>query len=310
MPDMSFIKKIRTIGFYTLLVLSISCKTSQNGEVKRLTLAAIPSDDMTETLNYVESFSKYLSVELDIPVNYIKATDYTAVIEAMKSHKVDIAMLGPFSYVMASYRADAEALVTLGTEEGHAHAYKSLLITNANSSIYSMDDVKANASDLIVSFTDPASTSGHLIPRAVLKKHGLNAETDFKSMVFSGSHAASILTCISKKTDIAFANNLSWRRVEEFQKLDMSKLRIIWESGPIYPDPVCVPKQMDEKLKAKIKKALIELKTKDTAAWNQFIHYDHAGDPLCDSLRYISIHDSAYNSLRDIARSIDKFDLK
>lgn len=309
LKQMKFSCKVLKIGLLFVLFLALSCQSGLNNRNNTLTLAAIPSDDMTETLNYVENFSKYLARELNVPVHFIKATDYTAVIEAMKSHKVDIAMLGPFSYVMASARAGAEALVTLGTSEGNAHAYKSILVTHRNSGIGRLSDIKARAPELILSFTDPASTSGHLIPRTVLKEQGINPDTDFKNVVFSGSHAASILTTISGKTDIAFANNLSWNRVASIQNIDLADLQVIWESEPIYPDPVCVPKTMDDKLKKRIQQALIDLRVKDTMAWNQFISYDHAGDPLRDSLRYIIIHDSAYNPLRKMARALNTFNL-
>ena len=52
---------------------------------------------------------KYLETELGMKIKTLTATDYTSVIEAMRADKIDVAFVGPFSYVLTAERADAEA---------------------------------------------------------------------------------------------------------------------------------------------------------------------------------------------------------
>jgi len=49
-----------------------------------------------------------------------------------------------------------------------------------------MDDVKRNASRTSSeTFTDPASTSGHLVPRSYLTQHGPGPDKSFASVAFA-----------------------------------------------------------------------------------------------------------------------------
>ena len=43
-----------------------------------------------------------LSRELDMEVELFIGTDYTATVEAMRAGNLDVAMFGPFSYVLAN----------------------------------------------------------------------------------------------------------------------------------------------------------------------------------------------------------------
>ncbi|NJK97669.1 MAG: PhnD/SsuA/transferrin family substrate-binding protein [Bacteroidales bacterium] len=104
------IRKIIALIF-TLLIFAACNNSSNKTEVKELVFAVIPSDDMVQTIKYTENFSKYLEKELNIPVRFFTATDYTAVIEAMRTNKCHVCILGPFSYILASQKAGQTKLI-------------------------------------------------------------------------------------------------------------------------------------------------------------------------------------------------------
>ncbi|HZP94352.1 MAG TPA: PhnD/SsuA/transferrin family substrate-binding protein [Burkholderiales bacterium] len=56
------------------------------------------------------------------------ATDYNGVIEALRAKKLDFALLGPFSYALATTAADVEAFALLETKRQGA-TYRSVIIT-------------------------------------------------------------------------------------------------------------------------------------------------------------------------------------
>ncbi len=77
---------------------------------------------------------KYLERELGIPVELFVGTDYTAVIEAMRAKKLELAYYRPFGYIMAAERANAEAIAADATEKGLS-TYHSYIITHPRTGV-------------------------------------------------------------------------------------------------------------------------------------------------------------------------------
>ncbi len=68
--------------------------------------------------------------ELGVEVELNTATDYSGIIEAMRSGEVDLAWFGPLSYVLANEIAGAKAIAVQVAEEGETDpTYNSLMIT-------------------------------------------------------------------------------------------------------------------------------------------------------------------------------------
>jgi phosphonate transport system substrate-binding protein len=66
--------------------------------------------------------------------------------------------------------------------------YYSVIITKKGSGVNTLDDLKGKG----FSFVDPASTSGHMMPKSYLINHGINPDKDMKT-VFAGSHPSSVM---------------------------------------------------------------------------------------------------------------------
>ncbi|NJK97670.1 MAG: PhnD/SsuA/transferrin family substrate-binding protein [Bacteroidales bacterium] len=174
----------------------------------------------------------------------------------------------------------------------------------------SIDDMVRNASQLDLTFSDPASTSGHLIPRGYLHKLGLSPEKSFASMNFASSHAASILSVYTGKSDIGTSSSESYNRLMANGKVDSTKFVILWKSDPILTDPFCVKNTLPTELKEKIRIAFLEMPVKDKEAFDQYIQYTYKGDRMKDSLILRAVSDSSFNSLREIARSVKSLNIK
>jgi phosphonate transport system substrate-binding protein len=243
----------------------------------------------------------YFEKELGMDVEFFFATDYTAVIEALRAKKVHVAYMSPFSYVLASQAHDITPIATMG-EGGKAHMYHSIIFTNYGTHLNSMDDVKARAKNLTLCFADPASTSGHLIPRAYMVTIGLNPDSAFKQTIFAGSHPASILSVVSGKIDVGCsAKEYGTDLLIENGELKAGQIKILWQSDPIVSSPIVVRNDLNKALAKKIQNLYLHMAkdAPDVFAAYVKLYYSHP-----ENLSYMAIQDSMYNGLRKIAKGM------
>jgi len=92
----------------------------------------------------------------------------------MRNGRLELAYFGPLSYVLCRSKCEVEPFAAL--LKGVTTTYQSVLIANTASGIQTLEDVKGKQ----VAYGDPASTSSHLIPRALLLKNGLDASQDYR----------------------------------------------------------------------------------------------------------------------------------
>ena len=161
----------------------------------------IPSEDADKLIANSQPFISALEKNIGMKVKPFVAIDYSAVIEALKSDKLEIAFLGPNAYVLAKdkVKAQVEPVARGVMELTGTSAYKALIITHPSKPISNIADLKGKTFALV----DPASTSGNLVPRYVFANHGITPEKDFKSVYYSGTHQASLIAVKEGKVDAA-----------------------------------------------------------------------------------------------------------
>jgi phosphonate transport system substrate-binding protein len=291
---------------FLLTVLLLSChnkaELDANGIPGKLMIAIyVGGDNPNATKAASTVIQKYFEKKLGMDVEFVYATDYTAIIEAIRAKKAHVAYLTPFSYILASQTHDITPIVTLG-ENGKAHMYHSVIFTNYHTNLNSMDDVKARAKTLSLCFADPASTSGHLIPAAYLSSIGLDPDNAFKSTIFAGSHPASVLSVASGKSDIGcstkeYGIDLLLRR----GVLKPGLVKVLWTSDPIVSAPIVVRNDLNKDFAKKIQNLYLHM-AKD--APDVFAAYVKLYYPHPEKLSYVPVSDTLYNGLRKIAKSI------
>lgn len=263
----------------------------KEGWPEEFRIGIFAGDDAEKALKSVEPTRKMLEEALGIPVKAITGTSYTAVIEAMRAGRVDGFEVGPFSYTLASQEAGAEAVAVRMDVRAAAGSkpkydpnvkpfYYSVLFTKKGNGVNTLNDVKGKN----FTFVDPASTSGNLMPRAILLKNKINPETDMKA-VFAGSHPSSVIAVWNGKADAGatFEDNLytlqtngqvdfcGWydgqtrkRTPQEisdnFKNCEDGKLAILAYSDPIPNTPFAVNKNLPASFKNAVKEALLTTK--------------------------------------------------
>lgn len=206
-------------------------------EPRTLRLAVIPQMKDQMASGHYDVLVETLASELEREVALVPAGSYGAVVEGMVDGSVDLAELGPGSYVLALERgADITAFASLHRQADATgpFSYTSVLITRHDVGARSLEQLRGSALSLV----DPASTSGSIVPRAALPHMtGLPLESWFGRVSFAGSHDAAIDAVLKGRVDAAF---VSGNRVEEAMRagtVQSGTLQIVWRSDPIPYDP-------------------------------------------------------------------------
>ncbi|OAI85952.1 phosphonate ABC transporter substrate-binding protein [Pseudomonas putida] len=251
-------------------------------------IGLIPSEDAQSMIESSQQVLDQLQAQLGMPVKPFVATDYNGVIEALRSRKLDVAYLGPFSYVLANQVAGAEAFAVAVTRKTGKSAYHSLIISRADSPIKSLADLKGHT----FAFVDPSSASGHLFPKAGLEQAGYTPESTFSRMIFSGSHDASILAVANRKVDAAAVADRILATALAQGSVKQGELKVVWTSPDIPESPMVWRKDLDPALKQKLAAALANVKD---VPW---------GDQgMLDGFQPTT--DAAYDVVRDTATVLD-----
>lgn len=235
----------------TVAALAIPARSQQV-----LTVGLIPSEDSRAMIANSQKMMDMLSNALGMPVKPFVAADYNGVIEALRSKRLDVAYLGPFSYVLGATVAEIEAFAVAETKKAGRTFYHSQIIAHKDSGIRTVNDLRGKT----FAFVDPSSTSGHLFPKAGLAKAGFNAEKDFGRVIFSGSHDSNAIAVQNKKIDAAaIADRILDAAISKgFAK--RQDLVEVWKSDPIPESPTVWRKDLPADLKKRIQAAFLQVK--------------------------------------------------
>lgn len=299
------------------------------GWPKKFRLGYFGGDDAEELLRRQEPFKQFLEQRIGMPVELFTGTSYGAVIEAMRADRVDAMVVGPFSYVLAVQEARAEALaVYIGTTAKEpkydptiAPYYLSVVFAKKGNGITKLEDLRSKG----FNFVDPASTSGHLAPKTLLIKRGINPDKDLRT-VFAGSHPTAVISVWNDKAPAGGTNESNLRRLSDSGQIkwcaypdgQINKIRteaeikavydacpdgnivVLAQTDPIPSTPFAIRQNLPESFKAAVKSALLSLK--DQPEMIAKLGYWYA-DPTAD-LKLTTL-DQFYNSLRDIAKLLN-----
>jgi phosphonate transport system substrate-binding protein len=253
----------------------------------KVILGLIPVEGGADVVERFEPLGKHLEAELGIDVELRSATSYAGVITAMANDQVDFAYFGPKSYVEASNRANAEALVMELNEDGKA-GYHSVIIARRDSGMETLEDARGKR----FAFTDPNSTSGRLIPTVhFIRELEVRPEDFFGEIVFSGSHGTSILQVKNGDIEVAATNDLDMARAEQTGKIDQDNFVILWTSALIPGSPMVGRRDLPESLKQAFADALISFGKDDPRGLSklQLAGYVPASDEDYDVIRALML---------------------
>ena len=205
----------------------------------------------------------YLSAKLGKKVQLRTVDSWEGLAKSLANNETDIALLGPWGYVLANNESGAQAVATVlyeGKPEYFAH-----IVVGPTSTAKSVDDLKGKT----FAFGDKGSTSGYLIPFHMMQKKGIDPEKYFSKVIYTKHQA--IETQIAKgDLDAGADYNRNRSAMIDEGLIKAEESRIIWTSDPLPNDAFAVSANLlaDKAFVAKLKAALLavgdELKTNPT----------------------------------------------
>ncbi|RKJ16393.1 phosphate/phosphite/phosphonate ABC transporter substrate-binding protein, partial [Butyricicoccus sp. 1XD8-22] len=150
--------------FIVILVILNSFLVGCSTESEKLTIVMIPVRDAEEMKSEFEPIELYLEKQLDKEIEVYITDNYAGLVEGMKDGVIDIGWFGAFSFIAAESQIDLTPLVVQERRETGLY-YQSYIITRNDSSIETLEDLE----DKSFTFVDPGSTSGFVLPYALLK---------------------------------------------------------------------------------------------------------------------------------------------
>ena len=270
------------------LVLTVALPGLANAGPKdwptTLKLGFIPTEGAADSAKRAKPIARELEKDLGVKVEIFTASDYNGIITAMANNHIDLAYYGPKSYVEASEKANAEAVVMELNKDGQP-GYTGVIITRKDSGIDSMEKAKGKT----FAFTDPNSTSGYLVPNVIFARDmKIDPEKYFSQVRFSGSHGASILAVKNGSIQVAATNNIDLDRMIKKGSASMEDFNVIKESDMIPGAPIAVRKDLPESLKVAIAGSLLKINDDHEALEIlQNGGYRHTSDKDYDMVRYL-----------------------
>jgi len=249
---------LKTFILWTLGVLATACGGSGQ-QPSILRVGFVPAEDAQRVIQNAQPIVDILQRQLGMEVRPFVATDYTGVVEALRVNKLDIAFLTPASYVLAKNEANVK--VVLKSERKGSPYYYAAIITRADSDIQTLEDLRGRT----FAFGDPLSTSATVFPRKMLYERGIDPVRDFKQILYSGGHDATVLAVLNGKVDAGatYANSPDGRDTAWIRYLknpeDVKKIRAIAFSEPIPADNLVISAQLDENIAKKVEQIFLDL---------------------------------------------------
>jgi phosphonate transport system substrate-binding protein len=290
-----------SIKFLTLLfiVLINSVTLAFSLETKPLKFGVgLFQPDKEKNDQTYKAFSEYLSKKLNRQVEMRTVDTWEGLAKSLSNGETDIALLGPWGYVLANNESEAQVIATIlydGKPEYHA-----LIVTHPDSKIERPIDLKGKT----FAFGDKGSTSGYLIPFYYFQKNfNIKEPEEFFGKVIYTKHQAIETQVTKKELDAGADYNRNRNTMIEQGLIKESESKIIWTSEPLPNDAFAVSQELfkDKKLVKEIQTALLgvegELKKNPSLFPN---HYTG----------FVVKDNSYYKMIRDAGLSIGKLNPK
>jgi phosphonate transport system substrate-binding protein len=223
----------------------------------RLHLVLTPSQKPTDLLATGEEFGRVLGGMVGLPVRVTVASDYAAVIEALRNRTADLAFVHPGGYVIASREARA-VIVAKNLWHGKA-TFTSRIYVRRDAGPRTLEDLRGKT----IAFVDPASSSGYIYPMVLLIQRGLvtnrDPKTFFKEVVFSGAHDASMRALLNGHVDAIASFDLAREQYLKDQA-ERERVVVVAESAPIPEAGIAARDGLDPAIVAKVRAALLQIR--------------------------------------------------
>jgi len=263
-----------------------------------LTFAIVPTEETIAELQLYKPVTDRLATMTGKKISFFMPTSYASVVEGLLSKYVDVAVLGPYSYIIAHEKdPGVEVFATYAKRKGYMQeegpGYRAALISKKGSKFTSIESLKGATVGLV----DPGSTSGSLMPRVVFSKDAqIEFDQYFGRVAYTGSHELSTIAVKEGRVDAAFVATHRFDNVVSRGDIALDDVNILWQSKPIPQDPFVFRGNLCEDVKEQIRATFLELN--DAPEARAFL--DNV-----KSDRFVAMSSADYDIIRDLKKAQD-----
>lgn len=219
---------------------------------KTVYFGIIPRDNPRIMYEKYQPLLDYLAEKTPYRYELVLKKNYEETVNALGTGEMDLALLGPLTYLEARAKYGAICILKSRGADGSAR-YKSVIIKKKDSSIKNLSELKGKS----VAFASSKSTSGNLMPRYLLANSGIHL-SDLNSYANFDYHD-SVVKAILKGQYAAGAVRDSVAK--KYMRLG---IETIAESKSIPTGPLVAGPGTPSSVIENIKKALLALNPQDS----------------------------------------------
>lgn len=245
----------------------------------QLVLGLVPSREADVLVESAQPLADALGDALGIEVEAFVPQDYTGLTEAMASGQADIGAFGPLGIVRAQERANVDFI--LQSERFGSYTYHTQYMTN-DPDTYCADEPVADDEGYLycngtleaeegpvggdqiatidagtsLSYVDPTSTSGYLIPALQMLESGVPLEE--LETIFAGGHDASVIAVYNGDVEVGLSfDDARTAIVEEFP--DVGEQVVVWAYSEEIPnDGFVIRSELPDDLRQAVVEAMLD----------------------------------------------------
>ncbi len=240
------------LGLAAALVLS-ACgeKAAAPDAPKEITFSILSAENQSSMAPLWQPLLDDMASQVGVKVKPYFASNYTALIEAMRFNQVQVGWFSALPALEAVRRADGEVMGRV-VDAGGEDSYTSVLIVKKGSGI-TLDKVMACGKRYTFGLGDAKSTTGTLAPMSYLfTPRGIEPNACFKA-VRSASHQANVFSVANGVLDVATNNSVGLLFANRETPEIASKVEIIWRSPPLPESSIVARKDLDPAIREKIR---------------------------------------------------------
>lgn len=221
----------------------------------RLNVALLPDENPGTIIKNNQALKAHLAQATGKEIELIVTTDYSSMIEAMRSKRIDIAYFGPLSYILARSKCAIEPFATM-VKDGKP-TYRAVVIANRASGVKDLAGIKGHN----MAYGDKASTSSHLIPKSMLAKLDLIGGRDYQEH-FVGAHDAVAMAVQNGHAQAGGLSKPIFESLVERKLISLDKVVVLQESADFPNYPWTMHSDLAPELKSRIATAFTGLTDK------------------------------------------------
>jgi phosphonate transport system substrate-binding protein len=260
-----------------------------------LRIGGIPDQDISRLERMFGLTADYLERRTGVPVEYVPANDYAALVSAFQRGDVQLAWFGGLTGVQAREVTPGSWAVAQRPRDAEFH---SVFIVGPGVRARSLAELEG----LSFTFGSESSTSGHLMPRYFLDQAGVRADSDLAGAPgYSGSHDATYKLVESGAFQAGALNEAVWDAAVSERRVDTTKVRVLERSPAFFDYHWAMRGDVDERFGAgtadKLGQALLDLEPSLGAEEAELL-------ALFATDRFVVTADSNYIAIRSVARAL------